>query len=59
MEANANVVNKKKSFKEKFHDYMMGMSKIVPFGLNDKEDKYYHSIFNYGTFWTDLTFCFI
>ena len=45
--ANANVVNKKKSFKEKFHDYMMGMSKIVPFGLNDKEDKYYHSIFNY------------
>ena len=30
MEANANVVNKKKSFKEKFHDYMMGMSKIVP-----------------------------
>ncbi len=47
MEANANVVNKKKSFKEKFHDYMMGMSKIVPFGLNDEEDKYYHSIFNY------------
>lgn len=48
MEAKANVVNKKKSFKEKFHDHMMGMSKIVPFGLNDKEDKYYHSIFNYG-----------
>ena len=48
MEANANVVNKKKGFKEKFHDYMMRQSRIVPFGLNDKEDKYYHSIFNYN-----------
>ena len=47
MEAKANVVNNKKSFKEKFHDYMMGMSKIVPFGFNDKEYKYYHSNFNY------------
>ena len=27
MEAKANVVNNKKSFKEKFHDYMMGMSR--------------------------------
>lgn len=37
----------KKGVKEKIHDHLMEQSKIVPFGLNDKEDKYYHSIFNY------------
>ena len=38
----------KKEMKEKIHDYFMEQSKIVPFGLNDKEDKYYHNIFNYN-----------
>lgn len=37
----------KKSFKQKFHDYCMRQSHIAPIGLNDKEDKYYHSIFNF------------
>ncbi len=37
----------KKGVKERIHDYLMEQSKIVPFGLNDKEDKYYHDIFNY------------
>ena len=37
----------KKTMKEKLHDYFMEQSKIAPIGLNDKEDKYYHSIFNY------------
>ena len=37
----------KKGIKEMIHDHLMEQSKIVPFGLNDKEDKYYHCIFNY------------
>ena len=40
--------NEKKEMKEKIHDYFMEQSKIAPFGLNDKEDKYYHDIFNYN-----------
>ena len=47
MAAKINTTEGKKSFKEKFHDYCMGLSKIAPFGLNDKEDKYYHSIYNF------------
>lgn len=47
MAAKTNRTEGKKSFKEKFHDYCMGLSKIAPFGLNDKEDKYYHSIYNF------------
>ena len=47
MAANENKTEEKKSFKEKIHDYGMRLSKISPFGLNDKEDKYYHSIFNF------------
>ena len=38
---------REKGIKEMIHDHLMEQSKIVPFGLNDKEDKYYHSIFNY------------
>ena len=47
MAGNTEKVNGKKSFKEKFHDYCMRQSKIAPIGLNDKEDKYYHKIFNF------------
>lgn len=47
MAAKKNKTEGKKSFKEKFHDYSMRLSKISPFGLNDKEDKYYHNIYNF------------
>ena len=47
MTANENKTEGKKSFKEKFHDYSMRLSKIAPIGLNDKEDKYYHNIYNF------------
>lgn len=47
MEAKEKKTKEKKTMKEKFHDYFMEQSKIAPIGLNDKEDKYYHSIFNY------------
>ena len=47
MAAKENKTEGKKSFKQKFHDYCMRQSLIAPFGLNDKEDKYYHSIFNF------------
>lgn len=47
MEAKEKKTEEKKTMKEKVHDYFMEQSKIAPFGLNDKEDKYYHSIFNY------------
>lgn len=41
------VIPKTQKEPEKVHDYFMEQSKIAPMGLNDKEDKYYHSIFNY------------
>lgn len=47
MEAKEKKTEEKKTMKEKVHDYFMEQSKIAPMGLNDKEDKYYHSIFNY------------
>ena len=47
MKAKEKKTEEKKTMKEKLHDYFMEQSKIAPFGLNDKEDKYYHSIFNY------------
>ena len=47
MAAKENKTEGKTSFKQKFHDYCMRQSLIAPFGLNDKEDKYYHSIFNF------------
>lgn len=47
MAAKENKTEGKKSFKQKFHDYCMRQSLIASFGLNDKEDKYYHSIFNF------------
>lgn len=48
MTANVNKTEGKKSFKEKFHDYSMRLSKIAPIGLKDKEDKYYHNIYNFS-----------
>ena len=32
----------KKRFKDKFHDYMMRLSRISPSGVNDKDDRYYY-----------------
>ena len=41
---------RQKTFKERFHDYMMDMSKISPMGITDHHDEYYFHINKYYSF---------
>lgn len=38
------VNHTKKDLKDRIHDYMMGLSKISPKGITDKNDKYYYHV---------------
>ena len=42
--------NEKKSLRERFHDYMMDLSRISPSGLTDHHDEYYFHINRYYNF---------
>lgn len=50
MSGKTEVKKEKKSFRERFHDYMMDLSRISPSGLTDHHDEYYFHINRYYNF---------